>query len=153
MPAPIQTSITNKEYDKMVKHRSPSSKWLANSALAFVFGGLVCTLGEVFVHLYEGAGLTPEQVKSAVPVTMILLAAAATGLRVYDKFASAAHAGSLVPITGFANSIVAPAVEFKAEGQVGGIGVKMFSIAGPVLVFGTVASVIYGLVLWIFRLM
>ncbi len=120
--------------------------------MAFLVGGAICTLGEILATLYENAGLIKEEIATAVPVTLIALAAVATGLKIYDKLAARAGAGTLVPITGFANAVVSPAIEFKTEGHIMGIGAKMFSIVGPVLVFGITASFLYGLVLWIFRL-
>jgi len=145
-------AMTKKEYEKLANQASPPTKKIKNTLLAFLFGGLICTLGECLYVLYEHAGLSEKEVKMAVPVTLIFLAAAATGLKVYDKLATIAGAGTLVPITGFANAVVAPAIEFKTEGHIMGIGAKMFAIAGPVLVFGITSSVVYGLILWIFKL-
>lgn len=139
--------MTNQEYDKLVEKASPPSPKVKDFVWAFVVGGLICTLGQLLHDLYGMAGMNEEQVKMAVPVTLIFLAALATGLRLFDKLAKHAGAGTLVPITGFANAIVSPAIEFKAEGHVLGIGAKLFTIAGPVLVFGIAASVLYGLVL------
>ena len=139
--------MTNQEYDKMVGKASPPSPKAKDFVWAFVVGGLICTLGQLLHDLYGLAGMNEEQVKAAVPVTLIFLAALATGLQLFDKLAKHAGAGTLVPITGFANAIVSPAIEFKAEGHVLGIGAKLFTIAGPVLVFGISASVLYGLVL------
>ena len=144
--------ITNREYDKLVKQTSPGSKKLKNCLLAFLVGGAICALGELLVHMYQWAGLTKEQVDMAVPMTLIVLAALSTGLKLFDKLAKHAGAGTLVPITGFANAMVSPAIEFKKEGHVMGIGAKMFSIAGPVLVFGITASAVYGLILCVFQL-
>lgn len=139
--------MTNKEYDQMVGKASPPSPKVKDFIWAFVVGGLICTLGQLLHDLYGMAGMSEEQVKAAVTVTLIFLAALATGLQLFDKLAKHAGAGTLVPITGFANAIVSPAIEFKAEGHVLGIGAKLFTIAGPVLVFGISASVLYGLVL------
>ena len=145
-------AMTKNEYDKLAKTASPPTKKLKNTLMAFLFGGLICVLGEALYTLYEMAGLSEKEVKMAVPVTLIFLAAALTALKVYDKLAAVGGAGTLVPITGFANAMVSPAIEFKPEGHVLGIGAKMFIIAGPVLVFGLTSSVVYGLVLWIFKL-
>ena len=145
-------AMTKKEYEKLANQASPPTKKVKNAIMAFLFGGLICLLGEGLYTLYEHAGLSEKEVKMAVPVTLILLAAAATGLKVYDKLAAIAGAGTLVPITCFANAIAAPAIEFKTEGHIMGIGAKMFAIAGPVLVFGITSSVVYGLILWIFKL-
>ncbi len=145
--------MTNQEYDKMVGKASPASPKLKDFIWAFVVGGLICTLGQLLHDLFGLAGMSETQVKAAVPVTLIFLAALATGLRLFDKLAKHAGAGTLVPITGFANAIVSPAMEFKAEGYVLGIGAKMFTIAGPVLVYGITASVIYGLFLILFTML
>ncbi len=145
--------MTNQEYDKMVGKASPASPKLKDFIWAFVVGGLICTLGQLLHDLFGLAGMSETQVKAAVPVTLIFLAALATGLRLFDRLAKHAGAGTLVPITGFANAIVSPAMEFKAEGYVLGIGAKMFTIAGPVLVYGITASVIYGLFLILFTML
>lgn len=144
--------MTNKEYDRLTKQASPPSHKAKDFIMAFLVGGLICTFGQFLSDLYENAGMTEEHTKAAVPVTLIFLAAVATGLRIFDNLAKHAGAGTLVPITGFANAVVAPAIEFKSEGHIMGIGAKMFTIAGPVLVFGISASVLYGLILWVFQL-
>ncbi len=138
--------ITNKRYDKMVKKASPPSKKIRNFFSAYIIGGLICVIGQLLKELYGYFGLTEEVVKMLVPVTLIFLAALLTGLKVFDNIAKVAGAGTLVPITGFANAVVSPAIEFKKEGYVLGVGAKMFSIAGPVIVYGTLASVIYGII-------
>ena len=145
-------AITKTEYQKMADKAAPPTKKVKNTVMAFLFGGLICTLGEALSDLYKTAGLSETEVAAAVPATLIVIAALVTGFKVYDNIASLAGAGTLVPITGFSNAIVSPAIEFKAEGHVMGIGAKMFVIAGPVLVFGITSSVIYGLILWIFHL-
>lgn len=141
--------ISNKQYDKMVKKASPPSPKLKNFILAYLVGGLICVIGQLFKELYEYLGLTEDVVKMLVPVTLIFLAALLTALKVFDNIAKHAGAGTLVPITGFANAVVSPAIEFKNEGWILGVGAKMFQIAGPVIVYGTVASVVYGLIYWI----
>lgn len=143
-------AITGGEYDKMAKKASPPSKKIKNGCLAFVIGGLVCALGEGFSIVYTKIGIGQEDVKALVPVTLIVIAAVLTALGVFDKIAYYAGAGTIVPITGFANSIVSPAMEFYSEGMVLGTGANMFRIAGPVLVYGSAAAVIYGIVYYIF---
>ena len=143
------TSMTDQEYGDYVKRISPKSPLLKDCIWAFVVGGLICTLGQGLSELYQWLGLGEKSTGLAVSVTLVFLSALATGLNVYDDLAKHAGAGTLVPITGFANSVVSPAMEFKSEGIVTGMAAKMFVIAGPVIVFGTVAGVIYGLIYWI----
>lgn len=145
-------TISKKEYKKMAEKASPNTKWGKNMLMAFLFGGAICTLGQAFADLYKFWGFDKKDAGTLVSVTLIGLSALLTALRIYDNLAKHGGAGTLVPITGFANSIVAPAMEFKSEGYVVGIGGKMFVIAGPVLVYGTAASIIYGLILWFFHL-
>ena len=146
----VFTAITGGEYGKMTKKASPPTKKLRNGILAFLIGGLICTLGEGLSMLYEYLGLSKEDVKLLVPVSLILLSAILTACGVFDDIAYYAGAGTIVPITGFANSIVSPAMEFKSEGKILGTGANMFKIAGPVLVYGTLAAVIYGVMYYIF---
>ena len=120
--------------------------------MAFLIGGAICTLGQVLTTLFLSFELPEKTAKAFVSITLIALSAILTGLKVYDKIAKHGGAGTLVPITGFANAIVSPAMEFKSEGYVMGIGAKMFSIAGPVLVYGTCASIIYGLIIFLFKM-
>lgn len=136
----------------MTDRASPGSKSVKNVVLAFMFGGTICTIGQLLQNLYMLAGMELKDARGAVSVTLIFLGALLTALRIFDNIAKYAGAGTLVPITGFANSIVAPAIEFKSEGYVMGIGAKMFVIAGPVLVYGIMASAIYGIILSIFQL-
>ena len=136
----------------MTDKASPNSKKFKNMIMAFLFGGLICTIGQVCLTIYSNLGLEVKEARAAVSVTLVFLGAFLTALGVYDNIAKHAGAGSLVPITGFANAIVSPAIEFKSEGHIMGIGSKMFIIAGPVLVFGINASILYGLILWIFKL-
>ena len=133
----------------MTKNASPNSPVVADCLKAFLVGGFLCTLGEVMFQLVQRAGLSEQNARLTVSVSLIFLAVVLTGLQVFDNIAKHAGAGTLVPITGFANSVVAPAIEFKAEGFVLGVGAKMFTIAGPVIVYGTVASVVYGVIYWI----
>lgn len=144
-------STTGKEYDKMAKKASPNSPVFLNCLKAFFIGGLICLFGQVLNYLFERAGFNKEYVKAMTPSVLIILTAILTGIGIFDKIAKHAGAGTIVPITGFANSVVSPALEFKAEGFVLGVGANMFKIAGPVIVYGTAASVIYGLVYWIFQ--
>lgn len=141
--------IKKEEYSLLVKKASPPSTKLKDFVLAYVTGGLICVIGQLLFELYLYLGLFEKQVKMAVPVTLIFIAALLTGFKIFDKIAKRAGAGTLVPITGFANAVVSPAIEFKAEGWVLGLGAKMFTIAGPVIVYGTVASVVYGIIYWI----
>ena len=141
--------MTEKEYGELVKKLSPKSPIWKDCLCAFVIGGLICTLGQVFMNVYEALGLNKTDTGTATCISLIFLSALLTGLSLYDNIAKFAGAGTLVPITGFANSITAPAVEFKTEGFILGVGAKMFTIAGPVIVYGVSASVVYGLIYWI----
>ncbi len=141
--------MTNKEYGKLVEEMAPKSPIVKDCVNAFWIGGLICTIGQVFLNLYQGLGMEQTDAATATSMTMVALSALLTGLSLYDNIAKHAGAGTLVPITGFANSIAAPAIEFKTEGFILGLGAKMFTIAGPVVVYGTVASVVYGVVYWI----
>ena len=141
--------MTEKRYDKMVKESMPKSPIIKDCFNAFWVGGLICTLGQAFVNVYTWLGLEKQDAGTAGSMTLVFLAALLTGLSVFDNIAKMAGAGTLVPITGFANSIAAPAVEFKTEGMVLGVGGKMFQIAGPVIVYGVSASVVYGFIYWI----
>lgn len=142
--------MTNKEYGEYVNGKSKPSPILKNLIWAFVIGGLICTVGQGLLNLYKKAGLTAEDAGSAVSMTLIFAAALLTGLGLIDKLAKRAGAGTLVPITGFANAMVSPALEFKSEGFITGTGAKLFTVAGPVLVFGISASILYGILLVLF---
>lgn len=141
--------MTEKEYGKLVQQMSPQSPILRDCLNAFWIGGLICTLGQLLLNGYVSAGMEKADAGTAMSITLVALSALLTGLSVYDDIAKVAGAGTLVPITGFANAVAASAVEFKTEGFVLGVAAKMFTIAGPVIVYGTVASVLYGLILWI----
>lgn len=141
--------MSNAEYNRLVDQMAPKSKLWKDLFNAFWTGGLICTLGQLLMNGFTAAGLDKQTAGSAVSICLVFLSAVLTGLAVYDDIAKLAGAGTLVPITGFANSIVSPAVEFKTEGVVLGTCAKMFTIAGPVLVFGTCASAIYGLIYWL----
>ena len=139
--------MTNDEYKQYTDRHAPRSKTGRNMCRAFLVGGLICCLGQLLLDLYGLAGLEEQDAAGAVSVTLVLLGAVLTGLGVYDKLAKFAGAGTLVPITGFANSVVSPALEFKTEGFITGTAAKMFVIAGPVIVYGVSASAVYGLIL------
>ena len=141
--------MTEKEYGKLVQSRMPKSPIVKDCIWAFVIGGLICTLGQLLLNCYGKWGLDETDAGTAASMTLVALSALLTGLSLYDNIAKYAGAGTLVPITGFANSIAAPAVEFKTEGFILGVGAKMFTIAGPVIVYGVSASVVYGLIYWI----
>ena len=141
--------MTEKEYGKLVDEMSPKSPMGMDCVKAFVVGGLICTLGQVFLNWYGKLGLEKDMAGAAASMTLVALSALLTGLSLYDNLAKHAGAGTLVPITGFANSITAPAVEFKTEGFILGVGAKMFTIAGPVIVYGVSASVVYGFIYWL----
>lgn len=142
-------SFTNKQYSEMIDKASPPSSVLKDCICAFLVGGAICLLGQVLTNLFVSAGIEAETAKTVSTISLVFLSALSTACRFYDNIARHAGAGTLVPITGFANAIVSPAMEFKSEGLVIGTGVKMFNIAGPVIVYGTTASVIYGIILWI----
>jgi len=141
--------MSKAEYAEYVKKRSPNSPCGKNLLHTFLVGGAICCLGQLFLNGYAALGLPDEDAGTAASITLVLLSALFTGLGLYGKAAKFAGAGTLVPITGFANSITSPAVEFKSEGFVLGVGAKMFIIAGPVIVYSTVASVVYGIIYWI----
>lgn len=141
--------MTNKEYDALLKAKSPNSPLLKDMLCAFLIGGAICTVGEALRLIYMNMGADTKIASTLVSVSLIFLSAVLTGLGLYDKIAKFGGAGTLVPITGFANAVVSPAIEFKPEGFILGVGAKMFTIAGPVIVYGTVTSVVYGLIYWI----
>ena len=143
-------NMSPKEYNRYVARlakKSPLGKDLLNS---FLIGGLICVIGQLILNGYTALDLSEQDVAAATSVSLVFLSAVLTGLSVYDDLAMIAGAGTLVPITGFANAVVSPAIEFKAEGFITGMAAKMFIIAGPVIVYGTVASVLYGVILVIF---
>ena len=142
--------MTKEQYAEYVKKRSPRSKSGRNMLRAFAVGGLICCVGQALSDLYGALGIAKETAATLTSVTLVFIGAALTGIGVYDRIAKFAGAGTLVPITGFANSVAAPAIEFRNEGLVTGTAVKMFTIAGPVIVFGTLASAVYGVILALF---
>ena len=141
--------MTERQYAKLVSQMAPKSPMGKDCFHAFWIGGLICLLGQVFINAYTALGLNQTQAGTAASMSLVALSALLTGLSLYDNIAKHAGAGTLVPITGFANAITAPAVEFKTEGFILGVGAKMFTIAGPVIVYGVSASVVYGLIYWI----
>ena len=139
-------------YGEMVKKATPSSPSFKNCFFAFLVGGAICTLGQFLNYIYTAMGADEKSAAAFVSISLIFLSAALTSFGVYDKLAKYAGAGTLVPITGFANSMVSPAMEFHAEGNVLGIGCKIFTIAGPVILYGTLSSVLYGLIYWVTKM-
>lgn len=140
---------TKNQYKKMVEEKSPNSRMGKNLLCAYLIGGGICVLGQLLFTLYHQLELDEKTGYCLVSVTLVALSALLTGLRIYDNIAKVAGAGTLVPITGFANAVVSSAIEFKSEGFILGVGAKMFTIAGPVIVYGVSASVVYGLIYWI----
>lgn len=141
--------INKEQYKQMVSQSAPKSKIIPNCLWAFCIGGLICVLGEALVALYVYFNHTIGDAKLLTSVTLVALSALFTALGWYQKLAKRAGAGTLVPITGFANAVVSPAIEFKSEGYIMGVAAKMFIIAGPVIVYGVLASVVYGIIIYI----
>lgn len=141
--------MNNKEYKKYAEKMTPKSHTVRDCLRAFVCGGAICALGEFLSHLYTPLGLGVKNTSGLVSVTLIFAAVLLTGLNIFDNIAKFAGAGTLVPITGFANAVASPAIDSKAEGYVLGVGAKMFTIAGSVILYGTAASVIYGIILYV----
>lgn len=144
--------LTNSEYDLLTKKISPNTKYYKTLPSAFVTGGLICTIGQAFSNLYSYLGMDETQAGTLTSVTLIFLSALFTGFGLYGRLAKIGGAGTLVPITGFANAVVSPALEFKTEGYILGVGAKIFIIAGPVIVYGLAASAVYGIILYISQL-
>lgn len=143
--------VSKLEYGTMLKEKSPNSPLVKDMIWAASVGGLICTVGQAILTLWKMAGQSEQDAATLTSITLIFLGALLTGLGWYDQIAKHAGAGTIVPITGFSNAIVAPALEFKSEGLVLGLAAKMFTIAGPVLVYGITASVIYGLVIYVLQ--
>lgn len=141
--------IEKETYKKYVKKRAPRSPILKDMLMAFLVGGAICAFAEGLYNIYLALKIEENDVRTLVPVTLVFLASLATGLGFFDSLAKHAGAGTLVPITGFSNSVISPALDDKSEGLVMGVGAKMFTIAGPVIVYGVVASVIYGFIYWL----
>lgn len=139
--------MSPQEYQEYVKQKSPKSPIVKDTAFAFVIGGAICALGQLIQNGYVSLGMERVDAGTATSVTLIALSALLTGLNLYNSLARYAGAGTLVPITGFANAVVSPAIDFKSEGFVTGMAAKMFTVAGPVIVFGTLSSAVYGVVL------
>lgn len=142
-------NISNEEYGELTKQRSNNSKMTRTIPMAFVVGGLICTLGEALLNVYAMVGLSRDDSAALTSMMLVFLSILLTGLEWYDRIAQHAGAGTLVPITGFANAVASPALDFKSEGYVLGLGAKMFVIAGPVIVYGISASVIYGIIYYV----
>lgn len=145
--------MTEKQYGALVARMAPKSPMWRDCLNAFWIGGLICVVGQIFMNCYGAWGLEKQDAGTAASMTLVALSALLTGLSVYDDIAKHAGAGTLVPITGFANAIAAPAVEFKTEGFVLGVGAKMFTIAEPVIVYGLAASVVYGFIYWLYTIL
>ena len=143
--------MTPKEYQQYVKKKSPKSPIVKDTLLAFVVGGSICVIGQFIMNGWMGAGLNKEDAGTATSCTLVLISALLTGLNLYNKLGRFGGAGTLVPITGFANAMVSPAIDFKSEGFITGMAAKMFTVAGPVIVFGTLASVVYGVILMLMK--
>ena len=141
--------MSKREYAQYVKEMSPNSPFWKDVLLAFLIGGAICTVGQAVMNGFTAMGLDEQQAGTATSITMVFFSAVLTALSLYDNLAKHAGAGTLVPITGFANAVVSPAIEFKTEGFILGVGAKMFVIAGPVVVYGLAASVVYGIVYWL----
>lgn len=142
--------MNDKQYARLVKDKSPKSPIMKDCLFAFASGGLICALGQFLLNRYTGLGLEKQDAAAWVSITLVGLSALLTGLSVYDDIAKYAGAGTLVPITGFSNAVAASAVEFQTEGFILGVGAKMFTIAGPVIVYGLSACAVYGVIYWLF---
>ena len=144
--------MTPQEYQQYVQSMAKKSPIGKDTLLAFVIGGAICVLGQLIQNGWAAAGLSKQASGTATSCTLVFLSALLTGLNLYNKIARYGGAGTLVPITGFANAVVSPAIDFKSEGFVTGMAAKMFTVAGPVIVFGTIASVLYGIAILLFGL-
>lgn len=146
----MEQKRTKQEYRKWSQEKAPGTKKAKNILMAFLVGGIICTIGQVVLNLLLGTGMTKDDAGSVTTLFMIFLGAFLTGINVYDNIGKIGGAGAAIPVTGFANSIVSPAMEYKKEGYVMGVGAKMFLIAGPVLVYGIVTSIITGILYFLF---
>ncbi len=144
-------NITPKQYGELVKEASPNSKSVVDIPCAFLIGGLICAIGQGFTELYKAIGFDDATASAWCTITLVFLSVLLTGLGLYQKIAKHGGAGTLVPVTGFANAVASPAVEFKSEGYILGLGAKIFIIAGPVILYGVAASVIYGIIYYFIR--
>jgi len=147
----MDNKMTKKEFKKMVDKKAPQSKCFINSIKAFFIGGTICLIGQCFLSYYQTLNLSEEMTGSATSISMVFLGVLLTALGLYPKIAKHGGAGTLVPITGFANAVSAPAIEARTEGYVLGVGTKIFSIAGPVILYGEVASFVAGLIFFFFK--
>jgi stage V sporulation protein AC len=145
----LAMNISKDSYNSMVKPASKNSRWFVNLVKAFVIGGIICVIGELLTNVYMQIGADEKDAAAWCSVTLIAVSVILTAMGLYEKIAKHGGAGTLVPITGFANSVAAPAVEFKTEGYVLGVGAKIFSIAGPVILYGTTAGTVYGIIYYI----
>lgn len=141
--------ISNKQYDEMVKKASPNSPIVLDCIKAFLIGGAICCFGQLLFYIFRKSGMSLDESRSLVSISLIIITAILTGIGVFDKIAKHAGAGTIVPITGFANSVVSPAMEFKSEGFIMGTGSSIFKVAGPVILYGTTAASLYGLIYFI----
>lgn len=141
--------ISNKQYDEMVKKASPNSPIVLDCIKAFLIGGAICCFGQLLFYIFRKSGMSLDESRSLVSIALIIITAILTGIGVFDKIAKHAGAGTIVPITGFANSVVSPAMEFKSEGFIMGTGASIFKVAGPVILYGTTAASVYGLIYFI----
>lgn len=141
--------ISNKQYDEMVKKASPNSPIVLDCIKAFLIGGAICCFGQLLFYIFRKSGISLDESRSLVSIALIIITAILTGIGVFDKIAKHAGAGTIVPITGFANSVVSPAMEFKSEGFIMGTGASIFKVAGPVILYGTTAASLYGLIYFI----
>ena len=147
----VYMKLTENEYGVLAKRRSPNTKMYKTVPAAFAVGGIICCIGQLLTNIYRSVGIAETTAGTLTSVTLVFLSAVLTGFGLYDKIAKHAGAGTLVPITGFANAVVSPALEFKTEGYVLGVGAKIFIIAGPVIVYGLAASAVYGVILFIMQ--
>ncbi|BCN30032.1 stage V sporulation protein AC [Anaeromicropila herbilytica] len=138
-------SLRDQKYNEYVEKVTPKHSWFINMCYAFFVGGIICTIGQIFTNLYISYGADKEKAALFTVVTLVFLSVVLTGFGIYPKLAKFGGAGTIVPITGFANSVAAPAIEFKREGQVFGIGCKIFTIAGPVILYGIFSSWLLGI--------
>ncbi len=142
--------MTKEQYDEMVKKASPNSPIVKNCIKAFIVGGIICTIGQIITNIAKFYGASTEDAGTYTSVILVIAASVLTGLGLYSKLGKFAGAGSIVPITGFSNSVTSPAIEFKKEGMILGLGAKIFIVAGPVILYGVLTSVIVGIVYYIF---
>lgn len=147
------TEKEKNEYRKFAENHAPKSKLFKDTVFSFIFGGIICVVGEIVKSISLNFGVSEENSKIVVPVVLIFLSCLLTGLGVYDKLAKIAKAGTLVPITGFANAVCSSAVDAKSEGFILGVGAKMFEIAGPVIVYGSITSAVYGVIYYIGKIL